>query len=633
MASKIIITDAGRTELINAQQTGTNAVTLTEVALGTGQYTATASQTTLQSEFKRLTAIAGGAIDNDLIHFTVLDDSTDAYSVFELGVMTDKGTLFAVYSQTTPIVQKAGPSQAMLAIDIKLEDLDATNVVIGDTNFTLAPATERQQGLVELATIDEVMDGVDGVRAVTPLGVNARVGIVEDFVNNEVLATINDINARITNDTLTPFCINQGPLDTNGVPSILSFENKNLGTSEVAFVQPTLTANGTMGGDSFAVYSNPSSSNTYLAFGSGTEFSFSDQNVPSESSPQVLVIYNPEPIKLSSISLRNASVTSRIWKRMLLKGSTDGNSWVNFGDIQNTNLNNQQSVTVTVNATVAYKYFRLEFVAVNGTQYGVLLKDVTLNGTISKSIEGGIIKFKGPLVATTATGEKFTVGQIANLDVSAAKVSTVYIYLDRAGTPTFTMSELHVGPQEPTTAVPGEIWFQTVEPLATYLRLVDQWYEIYLVPVGEAYLDGTGRITAVSTYPYNQNGYTVNSGTVATASTFGLMRVASPEDETNCTCNDASVTPSNFMKMGDYRLAETEYQEGDQVECLYHADLYLVCTTSGMTSAEALDTRTIEVDQSITDGTVTWVVRKRSVSFDVGDVRERDTAKPTYGLV
>lgn len=191
MASKIVITDAGLAEVINATHTGTSSIALTEVGLGTEKYEAGKDQTTLQAEFKRLSSIAGGAVDEDLIHFTVLDDSADAYSVYEFGVYTESGTLFAVYSQTTPIVQKASGSQAMLAIDIKLADISATNISIGDTNFAMSPATTEKLGLVELATSDEVISGTDSLRAVTPSSLvartatMARTGLVELATSEE----------------------------------------------------------------------------------------------------------------------------------------------------------------------------------------------------------------------------------------------------------------------------------------------------------------------------------------------------------------------------------------------------------------------------------------------------------------
>lgn len=168
MASKIVITDAGLAEVLNATHTGTSSVALTEVGLGTGQYVASADREELQAEFKRLATISGGAVDDDLIHFTVLDDSADAYSVYEFGVYTEKGTLFAVYSQVTPIVQKASGSQAILAIDIKLADISATSLTIGDANFVMPPATTTQTGLVELATKEEAIDGQSAILAMTP---------------------------------------------------------------------------------------------------------------------------------------------------------------------------------------------------------------------------------------------------------------------------------------------------------------------------------------------------------------------------------------------------------------------------------------------------------------------------------
>ena len=205
MASKIVITDAGLSEVINATHTGTSSVALTEVGLGTGKYDARKDQTTLQAEFKRLTSIAGGAVENDLIHFTVLDESADAYSVYEFGVYTESGTLFAAYSQTTPIVQKASGSQAMLAIDIKLADISATNISIGDTNFAMSPATTERLGLIELATANEVAEGVDAQRAVTPSSLLARKATTSQLGLVELATSDEGILGKSGSLAMTPF--------------------------------------------------------------------------------------------------------------------------------------------------------------------------------------------------------------------------------------------------------------------------------------------------------------------------------------------------------------------------------------------------------------------------------------------
>lgn len=193
-ALSILITDAGLAEVVNAEHSGTAPVVLSEIALGRGQYTATADMTELKDEFKRFDAIAGGAVGDNLIHITVNDNSTDTYSVYEVGVFTASGTLFAVYSQTTPIIQKAGTSEILLAIDILLTNIDPDSVTVGDTSFVLNPATTTRQGIVELATDDETITGADASKAVTPAGLAARTattgrkGIVELATNAEAIA-------------------------------------------------------------------------------------------------------------------------------------------------------------------------------------------------------------------------------------------------------------------------------------------------------------------------------------------------------------------------------------------------------------------------------------------------------------
>lgn len=193
-AINIVVTDAGLAEVINAEQTGTAPVVLTEVGLGTGQYTPEASATSLKAEFKRLTTVAGGAIGDNAIHLTATDAGTTAYTVYEFGIYTASGTLFAVYSQPVPILQKAAMAHALLAVDIVLTNLNPDSVTVGDTNFQLNAATTSKQGIVELATSNEVITGSDGARAVTPAALSARTattgrtGLVELATNAEAIA-------------------------------------------------------------------------------------------------------------------------------------------------------------------------------------------------------------------------------------------------------------------------------------------------------------------------------------------------------------------------------------------------------------------------------------------------------------
>jgi hypothetical protein len=175
MAVNIVITDAGRAEIINAENTGTAPVEITEIGVGTGQYTATPSQTALQNETKRLTTFSGDGIGDDIIHLSIRDESSDAYLVYEFGLYTESGTLFAVYSQSSgPIINKTASSILLLAVDIALKTIDPDSLTFGDTDFLNPPATTQTQGVIQLAEQSEVNDGSSSNKAVTPETLHAR---------------------------------------------------------------------------------------------------------------------------------------------------------------------------------------------------------------------------------------------------------------------------------------------------------------------------------------------------------------------------------------------------------------------------------------------------------------------------
>lgn len=171
MALQITITDAGRAEIINAQNTGTAAVTIAQIGFGKGRYVPKKSQTTLAEPIKRVSSVAGLAVSDTTIHVTAKDEGQDAYDVGEFGLFSDKGTLIAVYSQVADqgwIIQKARVSTLLLAIDIQLDSISAASLVFGDVVFINPPASTTVRGVVELADDDETQEGTDAERVVTP---------------------------------------------------------------------------------------------------------------------------------------------------------------------------------------------------------------------------------------------------------------------------------------------------------------------------------------------------------------------------------------------------------------------------------------------------------------------------------
>ncbi|MFK0558618.1 tail fiber protein, partial [Escherichia coli] len=161
------MTDAGRQELVNANKTGTNKVEIISVGLGSRYYVTSTSQTNITNEIKRLTTIGGKVVSPDTIHVTAKDDSKDEYVVHTIGLYTNKGTLFAVYSQEQAIINKASSTIALISSDIAIKTLDTKNITFGDIEFINPPATETVVGVARFANEQEIEAGTDDSLAVS----------------------------------------------------------------------------------------------------------------------------------------------------------------------------------------------------------------------------------------------------------------------------------------------------------------------------------------------------------------------------------------------------------------------------------------------------------------------------------
>ena len=84
------------------------------------------------------------------------------------GLILSDGTLFAVYGQAAPIVQKSSASIMLLAVDVVLASLTTAMIEFGDTDFINPPATVDRPGVIEIADQAEVDAGIRGDVAVPP---------------------------------------------------------------------------------------------------------------------------------------------------------------------------------------------------------------------------------------------------------------------------------------------------------------------------------------------------------------------------------------------------------------------------------------------------------------------------------
>lgn len=173
-ALQLTITNAGLSAIAQAGTLG--PVVISQVAIGSGTW-ATApgvSTTALKTEIKRITPQGSSTPSPGIIHITVSDTTTDTYSVYELGLYTSTGVLFAVAGGTAAYLTKASAAVALLAVDLSLANVPVGSVTIGNANFQYPPATETVQGVAEIATSAEVAAGTDDARMVTPAKLKAQ---------------------------------------------------------------------------------------------------------------------------------------------------------------------------------------------------------------------------------------------------------------------------------------------------------------------------------------------------------------------------------------------------------------------------------------------------------------------------
>ncbi len=169
MAGNLItITDAGRAALVATGNTGTNAHQVVKIGLASAPFVADKSLKAMPNERKRITTFAGKNIAADTVHVTLKDDTDDQFTLYGFGLYLENDVLLGVYSQAAPIMEKSPAAMLLLSADIQFATIDAAALMFGEATFLNPPATTEVQGVIELATQEEVNAGTDTVRALTP---------------------------------------------------------------------------------------------------------------------------------------------------------------------------------------------------------------------------------------------------------------------------------------------------------------------------------------------------------------------------------------------------------------------------------------------------------------------------------
>lgn len=142
------------------------------------------------------------------------------------------------------------------------------------------------------------------------------------------------------------------------------------GHRTISWVQPVLTSNGTLGGDSFAcIASNEYTygSTTYyahLALDANNSTNWLTGTYSNTDLPIYLIFYNPEPLNVTSISVANRGTYNTYATEGNVYASNDGNSYILLRSFTNSvsGTNNTWTIDLSSNSGT-YKYYKLEITA------------------------------------------------------------------------------------------------------------------------------------------------------------------------------------------------------------------------------------------------------------------------------
>ena len=127
------ITQAGRTAATNADGSGI-AIKINKIGFGTGAYTPTGNETALQAQ-QDLIDLGSSSKNGAQINLKVTLDNNKNYTINEIGIFLDDGTLFAIYSHVSNSVgvKTAGVEfQFVYALTLQDVNVDKIELVVQD---------------------------------------------------------------------------------------------------------------------------------------------------------------------------------------------------------------------------------------------------------------------------------------------------------------------------------------------------------------------------------------------------------------------------------------------------------------------------------------------------------------------
>ena len=153
---------------------------------------------------------------------------------------------------------------------------------------------------------------------------------------------------------------------------------------ETEWTQPVLSSNGTLGGSEYGVaYSSQEGTAAYMAaYYAFNDFTNSNYCWSPSGYPSWITFYSPNPLNITSVDFKFSALSwTEIMPECNAYGSNDNSSWTLLGSYNN---NSTATITLYLNNTNAYKYYKYEFPKKALANYGKV--KILQHGTIVSEV-------------------------------------------------------------------------------------------------------------------------------------------------------------------------------------------------------------------------------------------------------
>lgn len=448
-----LVTDYGAEKQLKCLQEGT-PFDVYQIALGDGNgryYEPTTEQTKLVKEVWRGLIDKCEWADDRFYCVTTVPADVGGFTVREAGVFDDEGHLIVIskFPETYKQTPDSGTvKQLTIRIELLLSNKELAELVI-NPNMQMVTKEELDKITEDIDATYQKIEEKGKANGYAPIGENGLIPL-------EFIPEIS------TKSILTPFCLNSCKLDTRGNPDLLSSETVKVLKYTSSHLGVFYTALGTVLEKDTVVYSDTELSqelNTIVAINKETKhISFGEIETLSE--------FEGESQHYSG------SLTGDFYVKETLAVGVECYSDAEF-------LNRIGVVT----------YLNLTKICISEDE------TYTENGEITTHI---YITAHAPFTYTTASSQTHNVEEDLIIDVvdlcpeaSQTKNFNLFVsFEDEEYSLTALSNQIFTQMLEPEDYNPNDIWFKILEPLASYIYLLNMWQETNLVPVGVFSLEG-----------------------------------------------------------------------------------------------------------------------------------------------